>query len=221
LLEESVREKVEETQETVTKFLVLPAFMLFGTILPWSEWEALGLSGVAFVAWVLFLRRPPIVALALAPTDTDARSEGRKLAGILIETRPQEGWVVLGIGLNVAATELPEELAQMATSLALAAGGGGAGPAASGSAADDALSPGAVLERLLAALERWLAAPAPEVLAAWRSRDALLGRTVRWADGTGTASGINDEGELLVEAAEGRVALGAGEVHLMAGPGGS
>jgi NhaP-type Na+/H+ or K+/H+ antiporter len=74
MLEESVREKVEETQETVTKFLVLPAFILFGTILPWSEWETLGLSGVAFVAWVLFLRRPPIVALALAPTDTDPRS---------------------------------------------------------------------------------------------------------------------------------------------------
>ena len=129
--------------------------------------------------------------------------------------------MVLGIGLNVAATKLPEELAQIATSLALAAGGVGGGSVASGSAADDALSPGAVLERLLVALERWLAAPAPEVLAAWRSRDALLGRTVRWADGTGTASGINDEGELLVETAEGRVALGAGEVHLMAGPGGS
>lgn len=151
----------------------------------------------------------------------DVWIDGRKLAGILIETRPQEGWVVLGIGLNVAATELPEELAQIATSLALAAGGGGgAGSAASESAADDALSPEAVLERLLAALERWLAAPAPEVLAAWRSRDALLGRKIRWAEGAGTATGIDDEGELLVETPEGRVVLGAGEVHLMAGPGG-
>lgn len=74
LLEEPVREKVEETQETVTKFLVLPAFIFFGAILPWSEWEALGLSGLAFVAWVLLLRRPPVAALALAPTDTDGRS---------------------------------------------------------------------------------------------------------------------------------------------------
>ncbi len=74
LLEEPVREKVEETQETVTQFLILPAFIFFGTILPWSEWEALGLSGVAFAAWVLFLRRPPVVPLALSQTGTDRRS---------------------------------------------------------------------------------------------------------------------------------------------------
>ena len=35
-----------------------------------------------------------------------------KLAGILVEGRPQEGWAVLGIGLNVAVRieDLPAEL---------------------------------------------------------------------------------------------------------------
>ena len=43
----------------------------------------------------------------------------RKVAGILVEGRPQEGWAVLGVGLNVSATEFPPELAETATSLLL------------------------------------------------------------------------------------------------------
>ena len=74
LLEEPVRERVEETQETVTRFFILPAFVLFGAILPWSDWVALGIPGLAFAAWVLLLRRPPIVPLALAVTRTDRGS---------------------------------------------------------------------------------------------------------------------------------------------------
>lgn len=130
----------------------------------------------------------------------DVWIEGRKLAGILIEGRPQQGWAVLGIGLNVTATELPEEVREIATSLAMASGVG--------------LEPPDVLARLLDALERWLAAPAPEVIEAWRARDALLRREVRWADGAGTAAGIDGDGGLLVDTTAGRVTLGAGEVHL-------
>src|SRR3954463_4545898 len=49
----------------------------------------------------------------------------RKVAGILIEGRPQEGWAVLGLGLNVGteAAEFPEELREIATSLVAEAGG--------------------------------------------------------------------------------------------------
>ena len=46
--------------------------------------------------------------------------ERRKLAGILVEGRPQEGWAVLGIGLNVTTESFPPELAEIATSLRLA-----------------------------------------------------------------------------------------------------
>ena len=38
--------------------------------------------------------------------------EGRKLAGVLIEAKPQDGWAVIGVGLNlaIAPDEFPPEL---------------------------------------------------------------------------------------------------------------
>ena len=74
LLEERVREELEEVQESVTRFFVLPVFVFFGAVLPWAAWADLGVLGLAFAAWVLVLRRPPVVPLALAPTGTDRRS---------------------------------------------------------------------------------------------------------------------------------------------------
>jgi BirA family transcriptional regulator, biotin operon repressor / biotin---[acetyl-CoA-carboxylase] ligase len=141
------------------------------------------------------------VCEALAPVPcavkwpNDVWVERRKLAGILVEGRPQQGWAVLGVGLNVTAH--PGDLP--ATSLA-----------AHGGETD----PEAVLGLLLPALERWLGAPANEVLPAWRERDALRGGHVRWDGGEGTAAGVDDSGALLVETDAGRVALHAGEVHL-------
>jgi BirA family transcriptional regulator, biotin operon repressor / biotin---[acetyl-CoA-carboxylase] ligase len=116
-----------------------------------------------------------------------------KVAGILVEARPQEGWAVLGIGVNVH--EAPD--IEHVTSL------GGA------------VSVEELLERLLLALDRWLSRPLPAVLAAWRSRDALLGQPVRWENGSGEGAGIDETGALLVDTEAGRVALDAGEVHLL------
>lgn len=126
----------------------------------------------------------------------------RKVAGILLEGRPQEGWAVIGIGLNVsiAAEEFPEELRGLATSLVLEGGAG--------------LEVEAVLAEVLGALEARLAASPRDVLAAWRTRDALLGREVRWNGGLGRAAGLDESGGLVVETADGRVVLDAGEVHL-------
>jgi BirA family biotin operon repressor/biotin-[acetyl-CoA-carboxylase] ligase len=129
----------------------------------------------------------------------DVWVDGRKVAGILVEGRPQEGWTVLGIGVNVASPP------------------GGFSEALAGSAASLDLEPGAlptVLATLLDALGRRLEEPPQRVLEDWRSRDALLGRTVSYRGGEGTAAGIDEVGALLVETAEGRVALDAGEVHL-------
>lgn len=134
--------------------------------------------------------------------DTGA-GPGRKVAGILCEGRPQEGWAIIGIGLNVAVRleDLPPELHGTAATL-------GADPSA--------VEP--LLERLLDALDRTLALPSGELLDAWRARDGLRGRTVRWAAGSGTAAGIDGEGRLVVELpGGGRTALDAGEVHLGAG----
>ena len=48
---------------------------------------------------------------------------GRKVAGILVEGRPQEGWAVVGIGLNVAVrhADFPAELRETAGTLGLEA----------------------------------------------------------------------------------------------------
>lgn len=129
----------------------------------------------------------------------DVWIEGRKVAGILVEGRPQDGWAVLGIGLNVsiAREDFPAELRDLATSLGVDR------PAET------------VLEPLLARLGARLADGPAAVLAAWRERDALLGQAVRWADGAGTAAGITDAGALVVDTGGGAVELGAGEVHLL------
>jgi BirA family biotin operon repressor/biotin-[acetyl-CoA-carboxylase] ligase len=130
----------------------------------------------------------------------DVWIERRKVAGILLEGRPQEGWAVIGIGLNVKTREFPPELRDTATSLALA------GRETTVAAAGDAL---------VEALHRWIDAPDGDVLSAWRARDALRGENVRWGDGEGTAAGITDGGALIVATADGtRTELDAGEVHL-------
>jgi BirA family transcriptional regulator, biotin operon repressor / biotin---[acetyl-CoA-carboxylase] ligase len=133
----------------------------------------------------------PVEAAIKWPNDVWV--EGRKVAGILVEARPQEGWAVLGIGVNVRDAPPIEHV----TSL------GGA------------VSVDELLQRLLLALDAWLSRPLPEVLAAWRSRDALLGEPVRWQNGSGKGAGIDESGALLVETDSGRVALQAGEVHLL------
>jgi BirA family biotin operon repressor/biotin-[acetyl-CoA-carboxylase] ligase len=129
----------------------------------------------------------------------DVWIERRKVAGILVEGRPQEGWAVLGIGLNVTTDSFPPELAELATSLRLS---GYETTAAS------------VLGDLVASLSRWIEAPPDSVLAAWRARDALTGERVRWSGGSGIADGIDDSGALLVQTTDGPVTLDAGEVHL-------
>lgn len=124
---------------------------------------------------------------------------GRKVAGILVEGRPQERWAVLGIGLNVAVRteDLPAELRR-------SAGGMGLEP--------DAVEP--TLERLLDALSRWIGAGPGDILDGVRARDALLGLPVRWGGGQGEAAGVDSDGRLIVETGGGRVTLEAGEVHL-------
>lgn len=129
----------------------------------------------------------------------DVLVDGRKVAGILAEGRPLEGWAVLGVGLNVALrlADLPPEVQDRAGTLGL-----------------DPDQAEAVLARLLCALERWLAAPPEAVLDAVRERDTLLGQPVRWSGGQGVVAGIDGQGRLVVATEEGRQALSAGEVHL-------
>jgi BirA family biotin operon repressor/biotin-[acetyl-CoA-carboxylase] ligase len=130
----------------------------------------------------------------------DVLVDGRKVAGVLVEGRLQEGWAVLGIGVNAALdlAVLPDDVRGRAGTLGL----------------EPSELPRA-LGDLLAALERRLAETPEATLAALRGIDALAGRPVRWEGGSGTGAGIAEDGALLVRDAEGAVhPLAAGEVHL-------
>jgi BirA family biotin operon repressor/biotin-[acetyl-CoA-carboxylase] ligase len=140
-----------------------------------------------------------------------------KLAGILTEGRPQEGWAVLGIGLNVAIRlrDLPGDIRLTAATLGLE---------------PTAIEP--TLEQLLAALQERLQTPREVLLEAWQERDALRGREIVWgpsgaarpaaragsaeaSGGRGRAEGIDGDGHLLVRLQDGgRTSLDAGEVRL-------
>ncbi|WP_034386369.1 biotin--[acetyl-CoA-carboxylase] ligase [Deinococcus sp. YIM 77859] len=128
--------------------------------------------------------------------------DGRKLAGILLEAdlRGEEARrAVLGIGVNVSAA--PE-----------------------GAAFLWEFSPGltraALLARILAELERWLAAPPADVLAAWRGANVTLGREVRVSTPRGLLSGtaldLDAHGSLLIRTPQGAtVTAHAGDVQLV------
>jgi len=135
----------------------------------------------------------------------DVLLDGRKVAGILAEGRPQEGWVVLGIGLNLAVAEddFPPELRSIATSL-------GCQPTQ--------LEPALAL--LLERLDHWLTTPPEQAMDAYRDRDTLAGREIRWGspERRGNALGIADDGRLRVKPENGdEELLDAGEVHIGSG----
>ena len=122
----------------------------------------------------------------------DVQVAGRKVAGVLVEGRPHEGWAVVGIGVNVSAAP--------------------PGVPDAGTLGRDDVE--AVLAELLAALEARLGEPRQAALDALRARDALLGARVRWEGGEGVADGIEADGGLRVKTAGGEQVLVAGEVHL-------
>ncbi|WP_456830885.1 biotin--[acetyl-CoA-carboxylase] ligase [Deinococcus sp. UYEF24] len=125
-------------------------------------------------------------------TPGESGGAGRKLAGILLEAdlRGEEVTrAVLGIGLNV-----------------------GSGPA--GAAWLHEFAPGlrrdVVLLALLSALNEWLAAPAEQILNAWREASVTLGQQVQVQTQAGAVTGraqdIGPDGALLVQ-------TGGGELH--------
>lgn len=164
------------------------------------------LMSVLLRDWPRLLPLAAAVAVAQVAGDpakikwpNDVQLDGRKVAGILVEGRPQEGWMVLGIGINVAVrpADLPPELRETAATLGREPG-----------------EVETVLGQLLTGLDGWRTAGPAGILTAFRARDALVGQEVTWAAGAGVAEGVDDEGRLLVRTASGLEALDAGEVHL-------
>jgi BirA family biotin operon repressor/biotin-[acetyl-CoA-carboxylase] ligase len=136
---------------------------------------------------------------------------GRKIAGVLVEavtTGNRVDAVVIGVGINVHTRAFPAEIADRATSVALVS-----------EAAPDR---GALLADVLARLDADLHVVVGRGLGLLRGRletaDALRGKRVRSDTGDeGVASGIDDDGRLLVRGDDGVLARwSAGEVHLLA-----
>ena len=134
---------------------------------------------------------------------------GRKVAGVLIETvladgRLAEAVIGMGINANWRREEMPPEIAAQATSLLELAG----------SPIDRVV----LLGRLLDALDA-------EIRALERGESPInRARTASWLDGhevevdlgeqvlAGRVAGLGDDGSLLLDATEGRLALAMGEV---------
>jgi BirA family biotin operon repressor/biotin-[acetyl-CoA-carboxylase] ligase len=135
----------------------------------------------------------------------DVLLAGRKVAGVLAEARG--GAVVIGIGLNVNQTddELPERPTIPAGSLRAVTGRG--------------FDRAPLLASLLLELERcydvWLEDGVVPITHELARRDALRGRRVEVAGSTGVGVGIDDGGRLLVETADGIVAIESGEIALL------
>jgi BirA family biotin operon repressor/biotin-[acetyl-CoA-carboxylase] ligase len=139
----------------------------------------------------------------------DLLVNGKKLGGILCETGPITGTkdsrgilVILGVGLNITTPEsaFPAELRARATSLL----------AATGLVYDkeDVLT--VILAELDEIVARCEAGGFGDILARWRARDVLFGRTLSWLDPagrvvTGRALGIDDNGLYHIRDTGGRV----------------
>jgi BirA family biotin operon repressor/biotin-[acetyl-CoA-carboxylase] ligase len=136
----------------------------------------------------------------------------KKIAGILVEAitvgRRIEA-VVVGAGVNVHTRVFPEDLAERATSVSLV----------SSEPPDRDLLLGQILEGIDHDLHVVLARGLGIVRARVEAADALRGRGVRNDSGdAGVASGIDDEGRLLVRRDDGVLTRwSAGEVHLVTG----
>jgi len=192
---------------------------------PWQS--APGASLTFSLAWKFDCALPQLVGLPLAvgvaiadalhACGVDARLkwpndvllDERKLAGILIETAAVPGgiWAIVGIGINLA---LPQDLAERIGSPAT-----GLPPLA---ADPDALL-AALLDALAGALSRFAGSGLAPFTARWNALHAWSGQPVVVLDHgqerqQGIAVGIDDSGRLLIDSADGRVAVLSGDVTL-------
>jgi BirA family biotin operon repressor/biotin-[acetyl-CoA-carboxylase] ligase len=191
--------------------------------------RSLTMSVVARIDGEAFALLPLITAVAVceaceavAPVTcrikwpNDVWIDGRKVAGILIEARPQESWAVIGIGLNVSSTagDLGKELRETATSLRIA----------SGKEVGREVVLAALFERLAQRLADLESGRSAELLDRYRERDVLKGHHISWqaAGGgrraAGRVEGIDEGGNLVVDVNSELVTLESGEVHLHPSP---
>ena len=148
----------------------------------------------------------------------DLLVEGRKISGILVESRRDTGGaeiVIMGVGVNVAqnADEFPAELRDRATSIALAGSDAGREQVAA-----------EFLNALEPAWDEHQEGDPRRALDAWRDRaKGFWGQTVSVASPAGNVAGVardlDERGGLVIEQAGGRlVTVVAGDLDLAPQP---
>ena len=169
-------------------------------------------AGLAVVEGLELAGGPP----AQLKWPNDCLCGNRKLAGVLAESsRSGEGErvVVLGIGCNVnwAHAEFRSGLRRTATACDL-----------EGYLVDRTDLAEAVLTRLATRYREWAEGGFAAVRGAWLSHAAWIGQRViaenQSGSVVGTAVGISDGGELILETPDAQVAIVAGELALAYGP---
>jgi BirA family transcriptional regulator, biotin operon repressor / biotin---[acetyl-CoA-carboxylase] ligase len=141
----------------------------------------------------------------------DVLIDGRKVAGVLVEATVTSSVdaVIIGFGINVHQRTFPDDIAERATSIAIANGGA------------NAVDRAVVLADVLAGIDRDVAHVAARGLGLLHARlvaaDALSGRRIATDDGvTGEALAIELDGTLRIRTDAGTIVrLAAGEVHLV------
>jgi BirA family biotin operon repressor/biotin-[acetyl-CoA-carboxylase] ligase len=176
---------------------VEPDRALFSSLAFKPSWPAFAWSRIPLVAGLAVREaiedRSGIVVGLRWPNDLVQRAG--KIGGLLVESG--DGTVVVGCGINMLWSNPMT------------------GAAALFPTAQDAVSPrdlatawaGRFLERMALPLDEW-------GVDEYRRSCITVGRSVSYPSGSGTATGISDDGALLVETANGTVAVSSGEVRL-------
>jgi BirA family biotin operon repressor/biotin-[acetyl-CoA-carboxylase] ligase len=169
------------------------------------------------------------IAEALRTFDVDARLkwpndilfDGKKLGGILIESAPaasmlhEASWAIIGVGLNMA---VPDSIAARIDRPVASIAAVGSSGALSAQAEPERLM-AAFLTRLADVMTQFEAHGLPAFVPRWNVLHAYAGRSVVIVDHgevihEGSAAGIDETGCLLIDAANGRVQVMAGDVSL-------
>ena len=140
----------------------------------------------------------------------DVLKDGEKLAGVLIETQAASGgiWAIIGVGMNL---RMPDELEQRIGRSVAAA------PWLAQMDRDALMA--ALLASLARALKEFRHAGFGAFSARWNRLHAWQGRQVVILDNgailhDGVAAGVDDSGRLLLDCADGRTTVLAGDVSL-------
>jgi BirA family biotin operon repressor/biotin-[acetyl-CoA-carboxylase] ligase len=144
----------------------------------------------------------------------DILVNGKKICGILCELQTKQDrvdYIVVGVGINVnlAAELIPTELKERATSILIE----------NGEPLKREQLLAAILNRLEPIYDNWRAFGFKPLVQNINALDALRGLSIRMelsgAPVDGIASGIQDDGSLLLQTSKGPMPIYSGEAHIL------